>query len=75
MRYGSDELLDGRLDMFVNQESTLQEPLQQFLSLLAVSFGGSTTTSARSSRCCARKEESSPDPLLLRCTSEAMAGG
>ena len=40
MRYGSDELLDGRLDMFVNQESTLQEPLQQFLSLLAVSFGG-----------------------------------
>jgi len=40
MRYGSDELLAGRLDMLVNQESALQEPLQQFLSLLAVSFGG-----------------------------------
>jgi hypothetical protein len=40
MRYGSDELLDGRLDMLVNQESTLQQPLQQFLSLIAVSFGG-----------------------------------
>lgn len=40
MRYGSDELLGGRLDMLVNQESSLQLPLQQFLSLLAVSFGG-----------------------------------
>jgi len=40
MRYGSDELLSGRLDMLVHQESTLQQPLQQFLSLLAVSFGG-----------------------------------
>ena len=40
MRYGSDELLAGRLDMLVNQKSTLQQPLQQFLSLLAVSFGG-----------------------------------
>jgi hypothetical protein len=40
MRYGSDELLAGRLDMLVNQESTLQEPLQQFLSLLSVSFAG-----------------------------------
>jgi hypothetical protein len=40
MRYGSDELLAGRLDMLVNQKSDLQQPLQQFLSLLAVSFGG-----------------------------------
>lgn len=40
MRYGSEELLSGRLDMMVNQSSELQEPLQQFLSLLAVSFGG-----------------------------------
>ncbi len=40
MRYGSDELLKGRLDMLVNQESSLQLPLQQFLSLLSVSFGG-----------------------------------
>ena len=40
MRYGSDELLSGRLDMLVNQESPIQVPLQQFLSLLSVSFGG-----------------------------------
>ena len=40
MRYGSDELLSGRLDMLVNQESSLQVPLQQYLSLLSVSFGG-----------------------------------
>ena len=40
MRYGSDELLSGRLDMLVNQDSSLQVPLQQFLSLLSVSFGG-----------------------------------
>lgn len=40
MRYGSDELLAGRLDMLVNQDSELQLPLQQFLSLLSVSFGG-----------------------------------
>ena len=40
MRYGSDELLSGRLDMLVNQESPIQVPLQQFLSLLGVSFGG-----------------------------------
>jgi hypothetical protein len=40
MRYGSDELLNGRLDMLTNQKSPLQLPLQQFLSLLAVSFGG-----------------------------------
>ena len=40
MRYGSDELLEGRLDMLVNQESELQAPLQQFLSLIAISFGG-----------------------------------
>lgn len=41
IRYGSDELLGGgRLDMLVNQSSNLQEPLQHFLSLLAVSYGG-----------------------------------
>lgn len=40
MRYGSDELLAGRLDMLANQSSPLQIPLQQFLSLLAVSYGG-----------------------------------
>lgn len=40
IRYGSDELLGGRLDMLVNQTSRLQAPLQQFLSLLAVSYGG-----------------------------------
>jgi hypothetical protein len=40
IRYGSDELLGGRLDMLVNQSSHLQVPLQQFLSLLAVSYGG-----------------------------------
>jgi hypothetical protein len=40
MRYGSEELLSGRLDMLVNQPSQLQVPLQQFLSLLAVSYGG-----------------------------------
>lgn len=40
MRYGSDELLAGRLDMLANQPSPLQVPLQQFLSLLAVSYGG-----------------------------------
>ena len=40
MRYGSSELLAGRLDMLVNQTSPLQEPLQQFLSLIAISFGG-----------------------------------
>lgn len=40
MRYGSDELLNNRLDMLVNQESPLQEPLQEFLSLLSVGFGG-----------------------------------
>jgi len=40
MRFGSDELLSGRLDMLVNQESALQVPLQHFLSLLSVSFGG-----------------------------------
>ena len=40
MRYGSDELLSGRLDMLVNQDSSIQAPLQQFLSLLSVSFGG-----------------------------------
>ena len=40
MRYGSDELLAGRLDMLVNQESAMQQPLLQFLSLISVSFGG-----------------------------------
>jgi len=40
MRYGSEELLHGRLDMLANQDSALQVPLQQFLSLLSVSFGG-----------------------------------
>jgi hypothetical protein len=40
MRYGSEELLAGRLDMLVNQSSPLQLPLQHFLSLLAVSYGG-----------------------------------
>ena len=40
MRYGSEELLSGRLDMLANQDSALQVPLQQFLSLLSVSFGG-----------------------------------
>ncbi len=40
MRYGSNELLSGRLDMLVNQESAIQKPLQEFLSLLSVSFGG-----------------------------------
>jgi len=40
MRYGSDELLSGRLDMLVNQSSSLQVPLQHFLSLLSVSYGG-----------------------------------
>ena len=40
MRYGSTELLAGRLDMLVNQESAIQQPLQQFLSLMAISFGG-----------------------------------
>jgi hypothetical protein len=40
MRYGSDELLAGRLDMLVNQASALQIPLQQFLSLISISFGG-----------------------------------
>jgi hypothetical protein len=40
MRLGSDDLLSGRLDMMANQESALKVPLQQFLSLLSVSFGG-----------------------------------
>lgn len=40
MRYGSDELLAGRLDMLANQSSALQIPLQHFLSLLSVSYGG-----------------------------------
>lgn len=40
IRYGSDELLGGRLDMLVNQPSHLQVPLQKFLSLLSVSYGG-----------------------------------
>ena len=40
MRYGSEELLAGRLDMLANQTSPMQAPLQQFLSLLAVSYGG-----------------------------------
>ena len=40
MRFGSDELLSGRLDMLVNQKSTLQLPLQEFLSLISISFGG-----------------------------------
>jgi len=40
MRYGSDELLAGRLDMLANQASPRQAQLQQFLSLLAVSYGG-----------------------------------
>jgi len=40
MRYGSSELLAGRLDMLANQTSPLQLPLQQFLSLIAVNLGG-----------------------------------
>ena len=40
MRFGSEELLTGRLDMLVNQASALQMPLQQFLSLISISFGG-----------------------------------
>ena len=40
MRYGSDELLNGRLDILVNQESSMQRPLQQYLSLLGIGFGG-----------------------------------
>lgn len=40
MRYGSTELLAGRLDMLVNQDSAIQQPLQQFLSLISISFGG-----------------------------------
>ena len=40
MRYGSGELLAGRLDMLANQSSALQAPLQQFLSLLSISYGG-----------------------------------
>ena len=40
MRYGSEALLSGRLDRLVNQPSPIQKPLQEFLSLVAVSFGG-----------------------------------
>jgi len=40
MRFGSDDLLSGRLDMLLTQVSPLQVPLQHFLSLLAVSYGG-----------------------------------
>ena len=67
MRYGSDELLSGRLDMLVNQDSSLQVPLQQFLSLLSVSFEVSITTSAKFRRCCETKGNSlATHPLL--CT-------
>lgn len=40
MRYGSEALLAGRLDRLVNQSSPIQKPLQEFLSLVAISFGG-----------------------------------
>jgi hypothetical protein len=40
MRFGSEALLSGRLDRLVNQPSTIQKPLQEFLSLVAVSFCG-----------------------------------
>lgn len=40
MRYGSEALLSGRLDRLANQSSPIQRPLQEFLSLVAVSFGG-----------------------------------
>ena len=40
MRYGSTELLAGRLKMLVNQDSAIQKPLQEFLSLVSVGFGG-----------------------------------